>query len=150
MLNRLKEHPVVSLMGLVVSIALVAGFWPQPIVVEVVIAETAPMTVAIQEDGQTRLIDRYRIAAPVAGVASRIELEVGDSVDQGQVLLRITPPAASILDSRSRAQAVAEIASAQAALLAAEQQVDAIAASKALADSEWRRVQALLQRQLIA
>ena len=98
MLNRLKEHPVVSLMGLVVSIALVAGFWPQPIVVEVVIAETAPMTVAIQEDGQTRLIDRYRIAAPVAGVASRIELEVGDSVDQGQVLLRITPPAASILD----------------------------------------------------
>lgn len=148
--KRLKEHPVLSLIVIALVSALVAGFWPQPILVDVVFARNAPLTVAIEEDGQTRLIDRYMISAAVAGVASRIELEIGDPVVQGQELLEIMPLAARILDPRSRAQAIAEVASAQAALLGAEQQVEAIAASKDLADSELRRLQTLMQRQLIA
>ncbi len=148
--KRLKEHPLISLIVVAIVVMLLVGFWPQPILVEVVIVTKAPLTVAIEEDGQTRLIDRYRISAPVAGVASRVEFEVGDAVAKGQTLLNITPLAARILDSRSRAQAVAEIAAAQAALLGAEQQVNAVVASKDLADNELRRLRTLMQRQLVA
>ena len=148
--KRLKEHPLISLIVVAIVVMLLVGFWPQPILVEVVTVTKAPLTVAIEEDGQTRLIDRYRISAPVAGVASRVEFEVGDAVAKGQTLLNITPLAARILDPRSRAQAVAEIAAAQAALLGAEQQVNAVVASKDLADNELRRLRTLMQRQLVA
>lgn len=148
--KRLKEHPLISLIVVAIVVMLLVGFWPQPILVEAVTVTKAPLTVAIEEDGQTRLIDRYRISAPVAGVASRVEFEVGDAVAKGQTLLNITPLAARILDPRSRAQAVAEIAAAQAALLGAEQQVNAVVASKDLADNELRRLRTLMQRQLVA
>ena len=148
--KRLKEHPLISLIVVAIVVMLLVGFWPQPILVEVVTVTKAPLTVAIEEDGQTRLIDRYRISAPVAGVASRVEFEVGDAVAKGQTLLNITQLAARILDPRSRAQAVAEIAAAQAALLGAEQQVNAVVASKDLADNELRRLRTLMQRQLVA
>jgi len=148
--KRLKEHPLISLIVVAIVVMLLVGFWPQPILVEVVTVTKAPLTVAIEEDGQTRLIDRYRISAPVAGVASRVEFEVGDAVAKGQTLLNITPLAARILDPRSQAQAVAEIAAAQAALLGAEQQVNAVVASKDLADNELRRLRTLMQRQLVA
>ena len=108
------------------------------------------MTVSIEEEGRTRLIDRYVISAPVDGVTCRQQLKVGDTVKQGQVLLGITPLQSQVLDPRSRAQAQAQVAAAKSALHAAQEQAIAASASAQLANSELIRLQPLMAQALIS
>ena len=144
------RHWVVSLLLASVIVMLAVGFWPQASPVEVAVAHIGPMQVTLEEEGRTRLRHRYLITAPVAGMASRVTLRVGDPVVSGQPLLDILPLASSILDPRSRVLAEAEVAAAKAALQAAAQRVQAAQAALVFADNELARLRALLQRQLIA
>lgn len=150
MRDLLRKHPVITLIALLVIALLVWGFWPQPVFVEAVAAKYAPLTIAIEEEGRTRVIDRYIISAPVDGVACRVELNVGDSVEQGQVLLGITPMASAVLDPRSRARAEAKVSAAEAALQAAREQARAAASSAQLSSNEVKRLQPLLEKKLIS
>ncbi len=129
---------------------MVWGFWPQPVLVETNPVERAPLTVSIEEEGRTRVIDRYVVSAPVDGVACRVELDVGDPVEQGQLLLSITPLESQVLDPRSRAQATAQVAAAESALRAAEEQVRTAAAAERLADAELKRFRQLMEKKLIS
>ena len=144
------RHWVVSLLLASVIVMLAVGFWPQASPVEVAVAHIGPMQVTLEEEGRTRLRHRYLITAPVAGMASRVTLRVGDPVVSGQPLLDILPLASSILDPRSRVLAEADVAAAKAALQAAAQRVQAAQAALVFADNELARLRALLQRQLIA
>ena len=54
--------------------------------------------VSFQEEGKTRLRERYRVTAPIAGWLRRIEIEEGDAVQAGQVLAEIQPTVAGLLD----------------------------------------------------
>ena len=146
----LREHPVVALIAVLLTGLMIWGFWPKPILVEVIPARYAPLTITIEEEGRTRVIDRYVIAAPVNGVTCRQELNVGDNVTQGQVLLGISPLASQVLDPRSRAQAEARLASAESALLAAQEQARASAATAQLAILERNRLQPLADKGLIS
>ncbi len=146
----LKKHPVITLLAVLVVGLLVWGFWPQPVLVETAQVKRGPMTVSIEEEGRTRVIDRYVISAPVDGVACRQQLDVGDPVEQGQQLLGITPLQSRVLDARSRGQAEARLAAAQSALRAAEEQARAAAASARLAASELERLKPLREKGLIS
>ncbi|SFG23440.1 efflux RND transporter periplasmic adaptor subunit [Neptunomonas qingdaonensis] len=146
----LREHPVVALIAILVTGLIIWGFWPKPILVDVLPARYAPLTITIEEEGRTRVIDRYVIAAPVNGVTCRQQLNVGDSVTQGQVLLGITPLESQGLDPRSRAQAEARLASAESALRAAQEQARASAATAQLAILERNRLQPLADKGLIS
>ncbi|MGR9108301.1 MAG: efflux RND transporter periplasmic adaptor subunit [Gammaproteobacteria bacterium] len=146
----LPQHPGVAAIVVVLGALLLWGFWPQPVFVEAVRAVRAPMTVTIEEEGRTRVIDRFVIYAPVDGVACRIDLDVGDRVDQGQTLLTIAPLESRVLDPRSRAEAAARVAAAGAALEAAEHQVDATEASAAFSRSEIQRLKPLLAKGMIS
>jgi HlyD family secretion protein len=139
----LPEHPAVIAIAVLVISLLVWGFWPQPIAIEPVVVQRAPLTITIEEEGRSRVIDRYVISAPVAGVACRVQLDVGDPVQQGEVLLGITPLKSQVLDSRSRAQAIAAVAAAQSALAAAKEQASATDAAARLATTELQRLQPL-------
>ncbi len=146
----LQQHPVIALISVLILGLLVWGFWPQPVLVEAVEVRLAPLTVTIEEEGRTRVIDRYIISAPVDGVACRVQLDVGDPVEQGQVLLSITPLESQVLDPRSRAQAEAKVAAAKAAFRAAEEQARAAAAAEQLAVTELKRKRPLMDKELIA
>jgi len=150
MRDLLRKHPVITLTALLIIALLVWGFWPQPVYVEIVTTKYAPLTIDIEEEGRTRVIDRYIISAPVDGVACRVELNVGDSVEQGEVLLGITPMASSVLDPRSRAQAEAKVSAAEAALQAAREQARAAASSAQLSSNELKRLLPLLEKKLIS
>ncbi|WP_441296023.1 efflux RND transporter periplasmic adaptor subunit [Solemya velum gill symbiont] len=104
----------------------------------------------IEEEGRTRVIDRYVIAAPVDGVTCRVQLDVGDPVEQGQQLLSITPMASQVLDPRSRAQARAKVEAAESALRATEEKARAAAAAEQLASKELARLTPLLQQGAIS
>lgn len=132
---------------LLVALALIAGigygFMPRPVPVELVPARKGDLAVTVEEEGKTRVRERYVVAAPVVGQARRITLKVGDAVAAGQVVAHIEPARSASLDPRSRAQARARVESAQAALLAARENARAAAAEARLAQQELARAESL-------
>jgi HlyD family secretion protein len=145
-----RKHPVITLVSVLIIGLLTWGFWPQPVFVETVAVQRGPLTITIDEEGRTRVIDRYVIAAPVDGVACRQQLKVGDDVTQGEVLLGITPLASQVLDPRSREQARAKVAAAESSLSAAEQQAQAADAAAKLAVIERNRLKPLVEKGVIS
>ena len=148
--NPLRKHPVISAIVLLIVGLLIWGFWPQPVFVEAIAAKRAPLTITIEEEGRTRVVDRYIISAPVDGVICRQQLKVGDEVKQGQVLLSITPLESQVLDPRSRAKTKAQVAAAESAFHAAEQQADASEAAAKLAVIEHKRLLPLVEKGVIS
>lgn len=128
----------ISLLATGAMAGLLYGFAPRPLAVEVATATRGPLRVVVEEEGKTRVKERYVIAAPVAGQLRRIALEAGDRVEAGQTLAVIEPAWAGALDARSRAQAAARLQGATAAWTAAEENARAA------------RAQALLARQTLA
>lgn len=120
-----------------------AGFRPQPVVVDLGSAVRAPMRVAIEQEGRTRVVDRYVVAAPVGGYARRITLDVGDAVAAGAPLVELEPQRSEVLDARRRAEAEARVAAALANTRAVEQRMKAAEAGAELARKELRRVRTL-------
>ena len=146
----LQQHPVIALIAVLIAGLLVWGFWPQPVLVEAIKVKRDALTITIEEEGRTRVIDRYTISAPVDGVTCRVDLNVGDPVEQDQVLLSITPMESQVLDPRSRAQATAQVSAAKSALRAAREQARAATASAQLASTELERLQPLVEKGLIS
>ena len=99
-----------------VVLAVIYGFLPTPAEVEAARVDVGSVVVTITEEGKTRVVDRFEVSAPVAGLAHRIDLDVGDPVKAGDVLVVLEPLRSSILDPRSRATAEARIAEASARL----------------------------------
>lgn len=130
--------------ALTVVVLLVAyGFRPEPVLVELAEAKHGPLQVTVEEEGKTRVKDRYVVSAPVAGFARRVELEVGDPVKQGQLLLSLEPLRPNVLDPRSRAEAEARVAAAEAALSSAEERARAARADAGFWESQLARTQGL-------
>lgn len=131
---------------LLIIAALVYGFRPQPRLVDVASASQGPMRVSVEEEGKTRVIDRYDVSAPVAGTACRIDMDVGDPVKKGQVLTMIKPLESQALDPRSWAEAQSRVAAAESALHAAEQTAKSARAEMDLAEKELSRLRPLFEK----
>jgi len=138
------------LLAVAMAAALAWGFWPAPLLVDAAVVKAAPLRVTVEEEGQTRVKDRFVLSAPVAGFLQRIQLDVGDRVEQGQVLAVLEPLRPEVLDPRSRARAEAQVAAADAALHAAEQQAAAAAAETKFARAELLRKQKLQADALVS
>ncbi|MFL5381818.1 MAG: efflux RND transporter periplasmic adaptor subunit [Longimicrobiaceae bacterium] len=90
---------------------------PSPLAVETAAVARGALRVTVDEDGVTRVQDRYLISAPVAGRLLRVTLEEGDAVEPGMVVARI---AAAPLDTRTADQARARVEAAGAGVRQAE------------------------------
>lgn len=134
------------LLAVLSAAAIAYGFWPRPVAVDVVAARRAPLQVTVEEEGKTRVVDRFVISAPVPGYVRRIELKVGDPVIQGQALVEVEPLRSVILDPRSRAEAQARVAAAQAALQAAQEDVVAAQAEADYAAAQLERYRLLVPK----
>jgi len=150
MLTLLRQHPAIAVTAALITALLIWGFWPQAVVVEAMAVIRAPMSVTIEEEGRTRVIDRYIVSAPVDGVACRVQLDVGDPVEQGQLLLGISPLESQVLDPRSRARAEALVASAESALQAAREQAQAALARHEFATNDLQRLRPLAEKNLLS
>ena len=101
----------------IVLAALVAwALRPQPISIEIAEATKGAFEQTVSDDGQTRVRDRYVIAAPLAGNVDRIQLEVGDPVKQGAIVAELTPTAPAFLDARTQRELRERIGAAEAQL----------------------------------
>jgi len=133
-----------------VVVGLAIGFMPRAVPVDVAEVKRAPLTVTVEEEGKTRVRERYLVSAPVAGYARRIDLKAGDAVAAGQVLAVIEPARPVALDPRTRVQAQAQVSAAQAALAAAQENARAAAAAAQLAQQERVRAESLRQSNFVS
>lgn len=141
----IKRRLVIVLLVLIVLSAIAYGFIPSRVMVDSAQVVRESMRVTVTEEGKTRVKDRFFVSAPVTGYLRRIELEAGDSVNQGMVLAELEPTRSEVLDPRSRAQARARVAAAEASLKAARERASAAASEAQYARSEYRRLSRLCE-----
>jgi HlyD family secretion protein len=94
------------------------GLLPQPIEVDMATIQRNLIQVTVDQDGKTRIRERYVVSAPLAGRLLRVGMDPGDEVEAGETLLAtIEPRDPDLLDDRAIAQAEARVKGAAAALL---------------------------------
>jgi HlyD family secretion protein len=113
---------------------------PTPIEVETATVVRGPLQVTVDEEGETRVRDRFVVAAPVPGRLDRITLDEGDSVGAGDVVARMNPQP---LDPRTQAEAAARREAAEAAEREADARVEQARAALAQAEREAERARQL-------
>jgi HlyD family secretion protein len=141
---RWKRWLFISLVATAVVLLIAWGYRPRPALVEAGQITRGTLLVTVVEEGKTRVTDRFVVSAPVAGYARRLPWKVGDAIRRGQQLLEIEPLRPQTLDPRSRAEAQARVAAAEAALRQAREQVTAAEADAAYWEAELARVRKLL------
>jgi HlyD family secretion protein len=145
---RILTNRRVIIAAIVVAGLLAVALWPETTPVSTATIGRGPLLVTIDEEGRTRVRDRFVVAAPVAGRVLRIELEAGDAVKAGQVVARVRAEAPALLDARSTAEAQAGIEGAQAALGRARAEQQRAQSTLTLAQRELRRVNELVAGEL--
>jgi HlyD family secretion protein len=136
-------------LGAAVILAVAYGFWPRPVPVDVARVQRGPLRVTVEEEGKTRVKDRFVVSAPVAGFMRRSELKVGDPVQAGQIVVVLEPLRSSVLDPRTRAEAEAAVAAAEATVKAAEEKVRGAAADAEYAAKKLGRAQDLFREGIL-
>ena len=134
---------------------LVIALWlllrPQPLDVDLVRAERAPMRVVVAEDGMTRIRDLFVLSAPIRGRALRIDIEEGDDVVANEtVVAEIEPVDPEFLDIRSQAEASAAVDTAEAALELARARMVQAEAELEFATAERDRMRELRKTNTVA
>jgi HlyD family secretion protein len=141
---RMLKNRRVWMVVLIVAGLTAVVLWPATMPVETIAVARGPLVVTVDEEGRTRVRDRFVVAAPVAGRVLRIELEPGDAVRAGAVVAQLHPEAPSLLDARTRAEAQAALESAQAAVGRARADEQHAKTTLAQAERELTRVRNLM------
>lgn len=142
-----------ALYGVAGLIALAALGWalsPRPVDVEAASVERGHFEHAIEEDGRTRLRDRYVISAPVAAHLSRVTLREGDRVQAGDTVAVLTPVMPSLFDERSLREATARARAAQAAVPGAQARLERARLAQDEARLEYQRSEKLAREGFVA
>ena len=133
------------------ALVLIAGFWPRAIPVEVAAVRTNSLQVTIDEEGQTRVRNRYVVSSPVGGQLRRIELKPGAQVRAGETILaELETAGTDLLDASALAQAEARVGAAESKRSAEEARREAAAAARKLAEAELVRQTSLAGKKLLA
>lgn len=129
------------------SAAIVAvlawAFAPRPVEVEVSAASVGRFERTIDEDGRTRLRDRYVVSAPLAGHLSRVTLREGDTLAADAPIATLTPALSPMLDERTVRELRARVDAAQAMVKRAGARIGLAQVSREQARNEVRRSEEL-------
>jgi HlyD family secretion protein len=110
--------------GLALLAALAWAFRPRPVEVELGTATVGVFEQTIDEDGKTRLAERYVVSAPLAGRLARIALREGDTLEAGAVVATLAPALAPLLDERSARESQARVEGARSLLARADARIE--------------------------
>jgi HlyD family secretion protein len=140
--RRILRSRALRLILLAAAVALLL-FWalqPAAVPVDIVNAERGSLMVTVDEEGETRVRDRYVVSAPFPGRMRRIELEPGDAVKARTTVLAMFEPAdPALLDARTRAEIEARVQAAQSSLGGARAEQQRVAADLDFAQRELKR-----------
>jgi HlyD family secretion protein len=112
--------------------------------VDLGMVQRGAMRLTVDEQGRTRVRDAYVISTPIDGRLLRVQVMPGDPVEKDvTVVARMRPANPAALDIRTRGQAVAAVAAAEASLHVAESNLEAVRADADLAQSDLERTERL-------
>jgi HlyD family secretion protein len=131
--------------GAVVLVALItAGLWPRPLPVETARATVGTLRATVNEEGKTRIKQRYVVSAPVTGQLRRVPFKAGAEVRAGETVVAVIEPVSpTLLDARTRTATEAKRDTALANLEKAR-------AGQHFAASDLRRLEKLQADQMIS
>jgi len=130
---------------------VVVGLWPKALPVEVATVARGDVLVTVDEEGMTRVKNRYVISSPVAGQLQRIDWKAGAAVEAGKTVLAVLETSgADLLDARGQAQAEARVRGSEASRALAGAQLERARAAHALASRDIARLRELEQRGAIS
>lgn len=146
----MKRHLLTAAALLAFLAALGWAFYPKPIAVDVAEIRTGHFERRIEEDGRTRLRERFVVSAPVAGRLARVSLREGDTVQQGQIVASLWPATPALLDERRVGEQREQIAAAEAGVQRARAGVARSEAVLAQAEADLQRNEKLAGRGFIS
>ena len=137
-----------SWIAVLIGAAAVVAWWlmPRAVLVETAPVTTGRFTATVDEDGKTRIRERYIVAAPLAGQSTRVHLKTGDAVKAGDVIGSIQPAPPAFLDPRSRREAEERLGAAEAARERTRATLERAQAQAAQAQTDLERTRQLAQR----
>src|SRR5471032_1508239 len=138
--------------GAALLVALIAvGLWPRAVPVEVAAVTRGPLVVTVDEEGMTRVKNRYLVSAPVAGQLRRIDWKAGAIVEAGKTVLAVLETGgADFLDARSQAQAEARVLATEAAREAALAQKERAVAAAKMFSADFERLKELFGKKVLS
>ena len=131
---------------LLVGALATTAFRNDPISVDLAEVSRGTMVVTVDAEGKTRVREIYDISAPITGRLLRMPLSVGDPVTEGEtVVAEVEPISSPLLDTRSRAEAVAVLREAEAQIRYAEAEVLRTGTDVTYAQTQIDRTRALVE-----
>jgi HlyD family secretion protein len=137
---------MIAIAGAVVVAILAWAFMPAPLLVETASVTRGAFVQTLDEDGVTRVRERYLITAPVSGTLLRPTLEAGDVVARDDIVATIIPSTPELLDPRTRAELVARREAADARLSRAQALVRQAEAASSQAALDVKRLDDLAKQ----
>jgi HlyD family secretion protein len=134
----------ILLFGFVAAVAgaIILGLRPAAVEADLAKVVRGEIRETVDQDGKTRLRERYTLSAPLAGRLLRIELDPGDEVTAGETLVAsIEPRDPELLDARAVLQAEANVKAAEARLERTTPLLDEAAANLEFAEADLNRAQ---------
>ncbi len=143
--NTRRDRRWLPYLGLALLLALViAGLIPKPLAVETAKVSVGRLRATVNEEGKTRIRQRYVVSAPVSGQLRRIPFKAGAEIGSTQsVVAVIDPVSPALLDARTRTLAEAGRDTAGA-------QLERARAQHKFAASELRRNEKLFQNKTVS
>lgn len=136
--------------ALALVLAVAWAFAPRPVEVELAPVTQGPFETTIDEDGKTRLANRYVVSAPLAGRLARITLKEGDAVAVDSPLAVLSAVLPAMLDERTRRELRARVEAAQDNVSRATSRTARAQVSLDQARNEVWRSEQLVQQGFIA
>jgi HlyD family secretion protein len=131
---------------LAAAVVIVWAVMPGRIPVEVVAVTKGRFIVSVDEDGKTRVRERYAVAAPLAGRLGRVRFKVGDQIRVDDAVATIMPSPVPFLDLRSRRETEERLGAAEATLERAKAGVERAVAQSDQARNDLARTRTLVDR----
>jgi HlyD family secretion protein len=145
------KKKVLVIASVLVLIALVVwAFAPRPIEVQTAQAVQGVFERTVEEDGKTRVRDRYVVSAPLGGRLDRLYLQEGDAVVRGALLAQLSPTAPAMLDARTQSELQARVRAIEANQLRAKIGIDRAAAALVQARDALARSEALSKQGFVS
>jgi HlyD family secretion protein len=145
-MGRPLRRTLVALAILAAAGGTFLAFRPGPLLVETAQVTRGRFAAVVEEDGRTRVRDRYVVSAPVAGRVLRLGVRPGDTVGRGDPVALILAAPSALLSPRARREAEERVGAAEAMLQQAGALVERATGQQVQAEAEAARVRALHAR----
>jgi HlyD family secretion protein len=128
--------------GAVVTWAVMPGAVP----IETATVTQGRFVASVEEDGKTRVRERYVVAAPLAGRLSRIRFKVGDQIQVDDAVATIAPSPSPLMDPRTRREVEERLGAAEANVERAKAVVERASAQRSQVNTDLARTKTLAER----